>query len=116
MFQAYVRVTTPDYQYWNRLAAPTNTRAESEAHVRAYYDTKAKQGRAPEVTKIDEIVAVYYVVKVADLYELRQTRFLGQPVHAHDVCAIAHTVDEMRAMVSKHIEGAVDWTRVETSR
>lgn len=54
MFQAWVKVWTPDYSYWNRLAAATKTRAQSEKHVQAYKDTKHAQGKAPAETKITE--------------------------------------------------------------
>ena len=55
-----------------------------------------------------------YVIKSSTgLLELRQSRFAGQD-HPHDICAVAHSVDEMRAMLATYSlwVNDVDYSRV----
>lgn len=55
-----------------------------------------------------------YVAKRGSLYELRQMRFIDRNTeHPHDVCAIAHTVEEMHSMVDKYWPAEIDYSRVE---
>lgn len=60
----------------------------------------------------------YYVERSASgLLELRQERFRLQRAlgknHPHDVCAVARTVEEMRGMVERNLNGGVDYSAVE---
>lgn len=53
------------------------------------------------------MASTMYVVKSArGMLELRQERFREQlkngKEHPHDVCAIAHNVEEMRSMADEH--------------
>lgn len=56
----------------------------------------------------------YYVKKAPrGLYELRQTRYIGQN-HPHDVCALARDLTELRNMIRPHFPGdSIDWSAVE---
>lgn len=45
-------------------------------------------------------------------FELRQTRFIGNERHPHDICAVAMNVPQLRDTV-KILTGSIDWTRVE---
>jgi hypothetical protein len=59
-----------------------------------------------------------YVIRTNNgLLELRQYRFAGQS-HPHDVCAIAHDVTEMQAMLATYNlwTNDVDYSRVENER
>ncbi len=54
---------------------------------------------------------VYYVKRTpSGMLELRQTRFIGQPDHPHDVCAVARDEAELRGMVDLYLKGTVDWS------
>ena len=57
------------------------------------------------------IAPEYYVSKSSEgFYELKQTRFKHLRSHPHDVCAVAWTIDDLKAMADKYLVGAVDWT------
>jgi hypothetical protein len=43
-------------------------------------------------------------------FELRQTRFIGNERHPHDICAVAMSVDQLRDTV-KILKGSIDWSR-----
>lgn len=57
----------------------------------------------------------YYVTRslTGGGFELRQTRFIGNESHPHDVCAVASTVPQMRETVAV-LKGSIDWSRVTT--
>lgn len=57
----------------------------------------------------------YYVTRALSGggFELRQTRFIGNESHPHDVCAVASSVPQMRETVAA-LKGGIDWSRVMT--
>lgn len=44
-------------------------------------------------------------------FELRQTRFIGNETHPHDVCAVSTTVKQLVETVAI-LKGSIDWSRV----
>jgi hypothetical protein len=63
-------------------------------------------------------MVIYYVIQEKNLFVLRQKRFADAlkagKEHPHDVCAYAHSLDEMKDMVAKYFTGDVDYSAVET--
>ena len=62
----------------------------------------------PGKTK-EEIRKFTYYVTHKGLFELRQTRFIDHVDHPHDVCAIAHNLDELKDMYAKYLDLPVIW-------
>jgi hypothetical protein len=61
---------------------------------------------------------LYYLTRTASsLVELRQQRYRAQleagREHPHDVCAVARSKTEMRAMLARFRFGPVEWDSIE---
>ena len=60
-----------------------------------------------------------YVRQENGMLVLRQTRFAEKLAngidHPHDICAIAHNVEEMRGMVDHLYPDEIDYSQVEKS-
>lgn len=75
-YQAFVRVVTPDYSYWNALSTPKTTRVAAEADVVAYIEHKRNgtggfRKGAPGQTRIDERPGDGPIEEVENLFSAR---------------------------------------------